>query len=90
MLACTDLRIASNVMDIDAQEMAQTVRHKHGTHVSLDHVLHVALQKADVHKFLQVNAVGQAVHIRPVDPCMITKRTIVIIAPRRALHFLYR
>ena len=47
--------------------MAEPVRHEHGSQVDLDHGVHAAGQEADAGQLLQVDAVGQAVHVGPPD-----------------------
>lgn len=65
----TDLRVASHVMHIDAQEVAQPMRHEHSSQVGLDHGVDAATQDANAGQLLQVDAVGQAVHVRPPNTC---------------------
>lgn len=65
----TYLGIASHIVHINAQEVAEPVRHEHGSQVGLDHGVNAAAQEADARQLLQVDAVGQAVHVRPPDPC---------------------
>lgn len=56
-------------MHINAQEVAEPVRHEHGSQVGLDHGINATAQDADAGQLLQVDAVSQAVHVRPPDPC---------------------
>lgn len=65
----TYLGVASHIVHINAQEVAEPVRHEHGSQVGLDHGVNAAAQEADARQLLQVDAVGQAVHVRPPDPC---------------------
>ena len=54
-------------MHVEAQQVAKPVRHEHGSQVDLDHGVHAAGQEADAGQLLQVDAVGQAVHVGPPD-----------------------
>ena len=65
--AHTDLRVASHVVHVESQEVAEPMRHEHGSQVDLDHGVHAAGQEADAGQLLQVDAVGQAVHVGPPD-----------------------
>lgn len=65
----TDLRVASHVMHINAQEVAQPVRHEHSSQVGLDHGVDAAVQDANTGQLLQVDAVCQTVHVRPPNAC---------------------
>lgn len=65
----TDLRVASYIMHINAQEVAQPVRHENSSQVGLDHSVDAAAQDADAGQLLQVDAVSQAVHVRPPNTC---------------------
>ena len=65
--AHTDLRVASHVVHVEAQQVAEPVRHEHGSQVDLDHGVHAAGQEANAGQLLQVDAVGQAVHVGPPD-----------------------
>ena len=65
--AHTDLGVTSHVVHVEAQKVAKPVRHEHGSQVDLDHGVHAAGQEANAGQLLQVDAVGQAVHVGPPD-----------------------
>ena len=56
-------------MHVNAQEVAEPVRHEHSSQVGLDHGVDATAQDSDAGQLLQVDAVSQAVHVRPPDPC---------------------
>lgn len=60
------LRVASDIVHINAQQVAQSVGHEDRTEVNLHHVVYAALHNADLQQLLQVNAVSQAVHVSPL------------------------
>lgn len=63
----TDLGVAANIVHINAQEVAEPMGHEHGSQVDLHHGFHATSENAHVTELLQVDAVGQAVHVRPPD-----------------------
>lgn len=65
----TDLGVASHVVHINAQEVAEPVRHEHGSQVGLEHGVDAATQDTNAGQLFQVDAVGQAVHVRPPNTC---------------------
>lgn len=65
----TDLWVASHLAQVNAQEVAEPMRHEHGSQVGLDHGIDAATQGADAGQLLQVDAVSQAVHVRPPNAC---------------------
>lgn len=68
-MSVSHLRVAANIVHVNAKQVSQTMRHEDGTHVNHHHVVHVARQNADLHELLQVNAVRQTVHVSPLHTC---------------------
>lgn len=63
---CTHLRVSSYIVHVDAQQVTQAVGHEDGAHEDLHHVLHTAIEDANLHQLLQVDPVSQAVHVGPL------------------------
>ena len=55
-------------MHVAAQQVAQAVGHEDGSQADPHHVLHVALQDAQLQQLLQVGSVRQQVHVSPLHP----------------------
>ena len=70
------LRVAANIMHVNAKQMSQPMRHEDGSHVNLHHIIHIAGQDADLHQLLQVNSVSQTVHVSPFHT--FTKTFVII------------
>ena len=65
-LRATDLRVAPDVVHVAAQQVAQAVGHEDGAQAGLHHVVHVAPDDTQLQQLLQVDAVGQKVHVGPL------------------------
>ena len=59
--------VATHVVDIDSHEVSQTVRHEVASHVGLENLLLVSLEETLLQEALDHHAVGQRVHVHPVD-----------------------
>lgn len=70
------LRISTNIMHINAKQVAQAMRHEDGTNVMLYHVIHISCQNTNLHQLLQVNPVSQTVHVSPFHT--FTKKFFII------------